>query len=211
VCSSDLTLARKAWDEEKISHNKFVTQRNQDLETARRRDQAEYDYKTQQERTRATEEFQHALTIQARDQAEREAQATKIINERLEVITAQEKDIQQFKARVEGLDAEIKAKSDAAVAIATNALKKELLGNFALEKKDLDLAIQLQIQKNGALEAANIKQSEEIAKLHVQLDAARQEVRDIAKSAVEGASGQVALQKVMEVRQDNGGQPRGKS
>jgi hypothetical protein len=72
-------------------------------------------------------------------------------------------------------------------------------------------AIQLQIQKNGALEAANIKQSEEIAKLHVHLDAARQEVRDIAKSAVEGASGQVALQKVMEVRQDNGGQPRGKS
>jgi hypothetical protein len=207
----EILVARRAWEEEKTANQRFVTQRNTDLEQNRRREQAEYDYKTAQERGRVTEEFAHKMAISERDQAERDAQATKVINERLALLTAQEKDIQQFRARIEGLDAELKAKSDAAVAIATNSLKKELLGNFALEKKDLDLAIQLQIQKNGAVEQANAKLIEEVTKLHAQLDAARQEVRDIAKSAVEGASGQVALQKVMEVRQDNGGQPRGKS
>lgn len=205
----EATIARQAWEEEKAAHQKFITQRNTELEAARRREQQEYDYRTKQERDRSTEEFNYKLQIAERDFAERAAQSEKQIAERLAEITKQEAALAADKARIEQLDEEIKKKSDAAVAIATNALKKDLETRFALEKKDLEFQIQLAKQAHVASEERNTRYIEEITKLQAQLDSARQEVRDIAKSAVEGASGNLALQKVMEVRQDNGAPGRG--
>ena len=208
----EIAAARQAWEEEKTAHQKMIAQRNADLEAARRRDQQEYDYRTRQERERAQEEFKYNQSLQERALSDRIAAADKELELRKAEVAKQEAELATFKARIEGLDAEIKAKVDKEVAIATSSVKKELTNQFTMEKKDLEMQLRLEQQKVSNLEASNEKLTAEIAKLHVQLEAARSEVREIAKSAVEGASGNLALQKVMEVRQDNGSPTRsGKS
>lgn len=204
----EIAHTRTIWTEEQLAHTKTVNQRNADVEALRRREQADYDYRTKQERQRSEEEFQYKLQIAERDQAEKAAQAQKQIDSRVAEITKQEAELAAGKARIEGLDAELEKKTASAVAIATNSLKKDLLNGFEMEKKDLQLQIRLEQQKSEALASTNERLSQEIDKLQKQLDASRQEVRDIAKSAVEGASGQLALSKVMEVRSENGASPK---
>lgn len=205
-----IAAVRQAWDEEVQSHQKFVSQRNNELEATRRREQADYDYRTKQERERAQEEFNYKLRIAERNQAEQAARAQKEIDERLAAIRAQEEAIAAGNARIAGLDEEIKQASASAAAIAASSVKKDLEAKFALERKELEFQTQLAKQALISSEERNSRNLEEINKLQMQLDAARAEVRDIAKSAVEGASGQLALSKVMEVRQENG-QPTRKS
>lgn len=204
----EMETARLAWSEEYNAHVKMVKQRDAEVAANRSRDQAEYEYRTKQERDRAKEEFDYKLRIQERDQAERIATAQKGINERLAAVAAQEEQLAAAKERLAGLDDEIKAASEKAASIAANAMKRDLTEKFALEKKDLELQIQLTKQSNVALNQQLDAARAEKEALQRQLDAARQEVRDIAKSAVEGASGTLALQKVMEVRQENGQGPR---
>lgn len=208
LLEKEIETARGAWSEESVAHTKAVRQRDAEIAANRQREQAEYDYRTKQERDRSTEEFTYKLRIQERDQAERIATAQKGINERMQEVTAKEQEIAEGNARIAGLDAEISDAVKKAVAIATSSLKKDLEGGFALEKKDLETRIQLTHQSNIALnQQLDIARAEKES-LQKQLEAARSEVRDIARSAVEGASGTLALQKVMEVRQENGSTPR---
>lgn len=204
----EAAVARAAWEEEKLAHTKFVTQRNAELEAARKREQQEYDYRTKQERDRSNEEFNYKLQIAERDFQEKKSRSEKEIAEAMAIITAEQAKLAADKARIEQLDEEIKKKSDAAVAIATNALKKDLTTAFEMQKKDLELTIRLEQQKvislNEQLERANA----EISKLQSQLDAARTEVKEIAAKAVDGASGQTALANLQSFVRDNGASAR---
>lgn len=207
----EIADARHAWAEEVAAHNRAVQQRNADVQAQRQREQQEYDYRTRQERQRAQDDFDYKLQIADRAQKERAGQFEKDMAVRVAEITRQEKELAQGRARIEGLDGEVKARVDKEVAIATNSLKSTLTSQFTLEKKDLEMQLQLSAQRNSSLIEQNNRLAAEIAKLHVALDAARAEVKDIAIKSVEGASGQTALQKVMEVQRENGQTPRNKA
>jgi hypothetical protein len=199
-----IVTTRAAWDEEIRAHNKLVIQHNSDLEVQRQREQQEYTYRTNQARARAEEEFKYTLAISERNQKEREAQAEKEIVSRRAALAAQEAELAQFKARVDGLDAEIKKAADTAVAIATNSLKRELTAQHTLQTKDYEAALGLERQRNAALNESNAKLATEVEKLHAQLQAAKQQVTDITIKALESASGQQALQNVRDLVKENG-------
>ncbi len=195
--------ARAAWQEEVAAHNKEVAQRNAEAQLQRTREANDYAYRINQERQRAEDEYKRSIA-ESRRQHELAMAAERAEFDKMEAeLEAQKHDYVAALNRIAQLDSEIKKASDTAVAIATNSLKKDLTNQFALERKDLELANRLETQKVASAAAEIQALRAENQRLQAQLESARNEVREIAKSAVEGASGQLALSKVMEVRNEN--------
>jgi len=206
----EIIQSRNNWNEEVQAHGKAIQIRNQELLQARNREQDEYTYKNNQARTKANDEFAQQMLLQNRQQADRVEAVNKDLAVRLEAIMAQEKELTAFKARVEGLDEEIKQKSARDVAIATSSLKKDLTNEFLMQKKDLELEIRVSNEKNASINQANVVLSQQVVQLGLQLEAARDQVRFISEKALESASGQVALSAVRETVKDNGAQGGGR-
>lgn len=202
--------ARKSWMDELAEHNKTVAQRNKDLEAARAKEQAEYDYKTAQQRQKTLDDFTYMLAKTQRDETDRVALVNKNLATREAVVHKMETDLAEAKARYEGIDVEIKKASEAAVAIATNSVKKDLEGKFALEKKDLESGRVVQNERNVALQMANDRLSAENAKLQTQVEAAKNQVTEITIKALEAQSGQQALGAVRDMAKDLAPAAKGK-
>lgn len=202
--------ARASWAEEISINAKSVSARNNELEQARRREQNEYDYKTRQDRQRANDEFAQTMLLQTREQADRINSVEKDLANRTAAIMAEENTIAALKARFAGLEEEIDVKSKTAAAIATNSLKKELTGQFQLEKKDLETSLKVLEQQKIAVDQANEKLAQQVTTLISQLEAARAQVIEVSNNALLSASGQVALTAVRETVKENGAQGGGR-
>jgi chromosome segregation ATPase len=202
--------ARQAWAEEVLAHNKAVQARDNELRMNRARAEDEYTYKTTQDRQAKEDEWEQTHRAKQRDQVERHNMIEKSLIERQALITKEEKEIAELKTRIAGLDAEISSKSARDVAIATNSLKKELEGKFALEKKDLEINLRVLEQQKLATDQANEKLAAQVVQLTGQLDAARAQVIEVSNNALASASGQVALTAVRETVKENGQQGGGR-
>ncbi len=205
----EITKARMLWDEEARAFNKTIAQRNQDVEVTRRRDEAEYAYRTAQERSKAKDAFDHETKLAERDLNARVERVNSEFEVRLATVEAEEKKLADGRARITGIEAEIKAAVSANTSIVANSVTKDLTNKFALEKKDLDAALALANQRNAALEASSAKMAQEIVQLHAQVDAAREQVTTIANKALEASSGQAALIAVQNTVKDNGSSRNG--
>lgn len=195
---------RAAWDEEQKTHDKAVRQRDADLALSRRREEAEYEYSKRTQRAQGEDEFARKMQQKERELAERTAAVEKDLQIRQDVMAAQEKELTELRTRVAGIDQEITKHVSRDVAIATNALKKDLTHEHALVIKDFETKLQLSQQANQSLVASNDALAKQVVALTSAVDAAKQQVSEIAQKAIEGASGQVALGKVMELQQNNG-------
>jgi chromosome segregation ATPase len=203
----DINQLRADWLIEQTTHNKQVAERNAELQAARRKEQSEYEYTKTQERARAEDQFAEKVRLQERDHADRKTQFEKDLAERKAQIAKEEAEIAALKARIAGIDEEIKAAVAKEVAIATNSVKRELEFKHTLEKKDHEQALNLEKQKNVSLTEANTKLAEQLLSVTKQLDAAREQVQNIAVKSLESASGAQALAKVTEIVRENGSGP----
>jgi hypothetical protein len=190
---------RNAWSEEADLHTKAVRERDAEAAKVRAREQADYDYTTKQTRAKAEDSWLREMSDRRRSFDAENTAARAEVEAQAKVLSEREASYNEAAARIANLDAEIKAKVDATVAIVTNSLKKDLTNQFTLEKKDLELANRLEQQRSMALAAQLADAQKANAALQAEIAMARNEVRDIAKSAVEGASGQLALSKVTEM------------
>lgn len=193
---------RKAWQEEDAAHTKAVAARNAETEMARRREQDEYAYRTRVERRQAEDAFQQEMQTRQRAFDDKLALAEKDLAQRVDAIAKQESDILQMRTRIENIESEIKAKVDRDVAIATSSLKKDLTNTFALEKKDLEARLQLEMAKSEALNQANAKLATQVELLTKQVEAAKAQVTEVTIKALESASGQVALATAKDIVKD---------
>jgi Sec-independent protein translocase protein TatA len=85
------------------------------------------------------------------------------------------------------------------------AALRDLKHATALDKAADAQKLALSEQKNHSLETANTALADQVVKLTTQLEAARESVKDIAKSSVEGASGRLALIELKDSLQAQGG------
>jgi uncharacterized small protein (DUF1192 family) len=205
----EITEFRAQWTEEQNDHTKKVRQRDADLSDMRRRDNEAYEYNKQQTRAKDDDAFAQAKLLRERELNERVNMTEKDLTFRQGEIAKQEKEITELRARVAGIDAEITKAENRAVAIATSALKKDLEHTFALKEKDLEANLARATQDSNAKDAANARLAEQVISLQKQLDAARDQNRDISIKAFESVSGQLALSKVQESLRENGSGARG--
>lgn len=182
----------RAWADEQTEHERNCKQRNADFE---------FQFaKTKREREQALEnqlaERQKVLTTQW------EAQV-KQLNDRQERINAAEQELKTLREMAATREAEIKRASDAAVAVATNALKREYEFKLGTAAKDLETTKTLTGQEVAAAKA-------EVARLQAQLEAERatnaslqDKIERISTSAFQAVSGQQALSAVQSTMAGN--------
>jgi len=140
---------------------------------------------------RENREHQEGLT---KDWADRETELKKRENELIEL-----------RQQVANFPEVVKKEVNAAVAIATNSVKKEYETKMVLSSKDAETAGKLAAQEATALTATISKLNHQVDDLKVQLEQAHRDVKEISAKALDSASGRTtmeALQKVLEKEQN---------
>lgn len=196
---------REEWKEETEEHERRMAQETSDLALQRKRESDQYEYNKRVERAKKDDEFNLQATLRDRALADKIQASEKSLADRIALITKEEQDIAALKARVAGIEEETKKEVEKAVAIATNSLKRDLTHAFEIQKKDLQNENSILVQKNLAADAASKTLAEQNIKLQAQVDAANVRSAEVAKEALQSASGQTALTRVMEMAEKNGG------
>lgn len=192
----DVAATRTAWIKEEEAHNQAVRERNEALTKTRQRDEAEYQYKTQQERRAAQDKFNDEMRAQqVTERDRREAVLRDHATRELE-LKARENDLASYKAQVEAFPAKLDAEVKKAEAIATNSVKREYEHKIQLMTKDSENAAKVSANELASLKQQLDKALTTIAEQQARLTAADDKVRSIAEKALEAASGRQALAEV---------------
>jgi hypothetical protein len=186
-----ITAKKQQWTEEQIAHQKAVQAQNEEIVRTRQRENDEYQYTTAQARRDAQDKFDDQLRQKDKVARERHEHLEKGWTLREEGLKAREKEFNDAIAKATNLEAENK-KLDGQIS-ALGAQLRDTKHATALEKAAYDQRLALEVQKNQSLDAANKTLAEQVVTLQKALDAARDQVRDIATKSVEGASGRLAL------------------
>ena len=87
-----------------------------------------------------------------------------------------------------------KKEMNAAVAIATNSVKKEYETKNMLAAKDAEVAARLAQQEASSFQASIGRLNGQVQSLEAQLESARRDVKEISSKALESASGRSAME-----------------
>jgi hypothetical protein len=160
------------------------------------REKEEYTYQTALQRKKDKDEYEESLRAMTASVKEIAQQKEKAWAEREKLLQSAEKELADLRQLQLGMDARIKVEVDKHVAIATNALKKDLTSGFVLEKKDLEQRIALESQSAAALAVQNTTLEKRIGQLETELIAARESVKEMALAAFKEAGSSKALAEV---------------
>lgn len=187
---------KAAWLKEEQAHNLSVKERDEQLLKDRKHEQTDYDYRTSQDRKLANDAFTEKVRLQEVQNRITQEDLTKSWALREAELKVNENAFIAAKAEIDAFPAKLKKEVDAAVAIATNSVKKDYLHEKEILRKDSDAVAALMTQKIATLEASNAAHLSTIQKLQSELAMANKQVSEIASKALESASGALALDRV---------------
>lgn len=189
---------REGWDAEKQAATDARTQYEADTESAREREQAEYEYTRDQERRRQQDAFNEELAAARKTEQAAREQREKDWQQREEIIKSAETELRSLRDQVAGfpakIDQAVKAEVDSVVA----ALTAQNDTKFQLAQKDADLRVKMAEQQVTSAKAEIIQKNEVISDLRTQLAAAHKQSESVALKALESASGRNALEAVQQ-------------
>jgi hypothetical protein len=201
---AEIEHQRKAWDEEQREKEREFKMRVAERTKLWQREEEEYDYKLAQEHKKTTDTFTDQMAQAEKDNKGRQETLEKSWSERETELKKREVELADLRKQVENFPEVVKKEVNAAVAIATNSLKKEYETKIVLAAKDTETAQKLATQEINSLSQTIVKLQAQIDGLKEQLDQAHHDVKEISAKALDSASGRSAmeaLQKVLEKEQ----------
>lgn len=196
-----IEVQREAWKEEQArKQREFAEQQSERSKTWERNDE-EYQYRMEQEHKKTEDEFAYRLAQQEKANRDKQEMLEKNWTQREDELKKREKELEDLRTQAAGIPEVVRKAENAAVAVATNSVKKEYETKIVLATKDAETAQKLAAQEVAALRAALEKAHAQLAELKTQLDQAHHDVKEISAKALESASGRSAmeaLQKVLE-------------
>ena len=191
--------AEKAWEKEQEDHHRTVAERNA-LQTKRRqRDTQEYTYTLTLQRKLSDEVYEQAQTQLYQELEALKETQTKQWADREAAIAEREQAFEDLKTQVESFPEKLakavkQAKEEGkGIALHQAKIKSDLaLQDIAGQKRTYELRI-------ASLEDVFSTQDERLESLSAQLDAALQQVQDLAIKAIEGASNLNSLKSIREI------------
>src|SRR5262249_52172588 len=153
---------REAWDEEQARKQREFAEMQSDRNKQWARTEEEYQYKLAQEHRKGEDTFKSHMEEQAKANRNKQEQLEKGWAERETELKKRETELAELRARVEAMPEMIKKAENAAVAVATNSVKKEYETKATLANKDLET-----FQKLAAQETASLKQALEKANAQI--------------------------------------------
>jgi hypothetical protein len=192
---------REAWEEEQARKQREFAEMQSERNKQWGRAEEEYQYRLVQEHKKQDDAFKGKLEEQEKANRNKQEALDKSWTEREAELKKRETELQELRAKVDGIPEMVKKAENAAQAVATNSVKKEYETKMVLNQKDMDTAQKLAAQEVASLKAALEKATGQIADLKGQLEQAHHDVKEISAKALESASGRSAmeaLQKVLE-------------
>jgi chromosome segregation ATPase len=191
---------RQQYADAMATHNRAIEDMRMNFETQkagleRTRQQQEADYVYRVSQSRRQEEAQYAEQKRIRDAEERDRREAvdRDLSFRQSELDAKETEFNELKAKAATFDETVKKEADRQVAIATNSLKKDLVSQFALDKKDLEAQLSLARAENLNLQKAITATEQRNSELQAQVKEANGRIEAISKAALDSASGKSAL------------------
>lgn len=197
---AEIDSLREAWSLEKDA-----------LKVERDRENSDYIVELNRKYNRLEQELSDKIDAAKRAEKLRTETVATDFAKREAELAAREAELKDYKAKVDGFDATLKKEVDKAVAVATNAQKREYEHQTALTNKDREADKKLADATISALNSRISTLVSDNNNLQSKLDAAQRQVAEVAHKAVESASGRQALSAVQEtLSQQNTGDSRRK-
>ena len=192
---------RESWKEEQARKQREFAEQQSERNKQWARVEEEYQYRMAQEHKKSEDDFAYGMAQQEKGNRDKQELLDKNWAQREEELKKREKELEDLRVQVAAIPEQVRKAENAAVAVATNSVKKEYETKIVLATKDAETAQKLAAQEVASLRAALEKAHAQLTEVKTQLDQAHHDVKEISAKALESASGRSAmeaLQKVLE-------------
>ena len=204
----DIETTRAAWDKEQEDREALVKERDSAEKKRQTREKEEFDYAFKREQQTSADRFAYEKAKLENELKDKREQMEQELSAREAVVAAKEAELNDLRKQAAQFPKELDATVTRAVKESSDRLLMEAKSREELLKKDAEGQSNVFKARVEALEKTTKEQSERIAGLTKQLEAAYQKVQDIAVKTVEGASNSksiVGLQQLLgeQIRKQN--------
>jgi hypothetical protein len=190
---------KKVWQKEQDEHERLIKERNESVKETVQREEAEYKYNLELQRKVDNEEYDLQQKKMHKELERIEGAKNTEWAEREKKIAAQEKEIEEYRLRVEGFPKELEATIKRAKEEGAEVAGREIKVKTELRAKEVEGEQRIYELKISSLEGIIEKQLQQIQDLSAKLDAISKQSQNLAVKAIEGASSAGSLQAVKEI------------
>jgi hypothetical protein len=198
---AQIAAQRRAWDEEQAAKKREFAEMQSERNKTWARQEEEYQYRTAQQHKKQEDEFQALIEKREKENRDRQEQLEKAWAEREAELKKREQELADLRSFKDNAPEVVKKEVNAAVAVATNSVKKEYETKMVLAAKDYETAQKLSEQTINSLKETIAKQQAQLEDVRAQLEQAHRDMKEISAKALESASGRAtteALQRLLE-------------
>jgi colicin import membrane protein len=207
---AEIDAKYEEWEQEQARKKREFAEQQAERNRAWKREEEEYDYQKRMERRQKEDEFSAILGQKEKENRERQEQLEKNWKEREVDLARREGELAELREKVAGIPELIKKEVNAAVAIATNSVKKEYETKAQLAQKDAETAEKLASQQIQALQSTIDRLNQQVDGMRQELEQAHQRVSEISARAVDSAAGRSTIEALQRALEKDQGQKSGK-
>lgn len=202
--ATEMAAQRANWQVEQDVHYRQNVARDTSLLESRKRDEEQYVYTRDLNRKVATDQWNDSVRAKEREQAEKERVFTLNHAEREENLKLRELDYVVRRQQMENMLIEAKNDSTKQLNAALSGQKRDYEHQIDLLKRDSDTDKKLLTQQVTTLNDTVSTLRTQLASTQAQVTEATMKVAEIASKAIEGASGKLALDTAMQIKNNDG-------
>jgi len=198
---AQIAKQRADWETEKATKTREFAEMRSERNKQWAREEEDYQYKIAQEHRKLEDTHKAFLAQQEKQNRDKQDQLEKNWAEREHELKKREQELTELRAFKENTPDVLKKEVNAAVAVATNSVKKEYEQKMALAAKDTEVEKRLADQNIASLQQTIHKHQEQLDALKAQVEQAQKDMKEISTKALDSASGRAtteALQRLLE-------------
>lgn len=184
----EIATTRQTWQKEQQEFDRAAQERQELLKKEREQSDTDYQYELERQRKMEADDYASRKTAIERKLAEEDAKRSSDWSEREKMLAAQQENLQKYKALVETFPQELEAAISKAREETFSEIAEEARIQAELSEQDLAATTQAYDLQFATLQETITQQTKQIEQLSAQLQAAVQQVQDLAAKAVERTS-----------------------
>lgn len=204
---AQIAETKETWGEEQAQWKRDFEEMKAEQRKVWAREQQDYLYEQDQKKRKMEDTMLWEFAQKEKANREKQEQLEKTWNEREIELKKREQELNELRQLKEQMPEQIKKAENAAVAVASNSIKKEYEHKQQISQKDAEMEKRLADAKAASDQQTIDKLQALVVDLKAQIEQAHQRVADISTKALDSASGRAtteALQRMMETEKMSG-------
>lgn len=184
----EMAQTRKEWEKEQEEFELYVEEDNKILLKQREQEEADYQYKVERDRQIEIDEYEEYKRTQERELAEENSEKEKIWREREQYLNAHAEEFAEHQKQIETYEEQLKQATNIARGEAIQEVSRDAKVKADLFEKEWESTQQGYELKIQSLESTLERQTEQIADITQQLQAAVKQAQDLAMRAFQSSN-----------------------